>query len=625
MIGNNRIGNSFRPLLRYAMQEEKRPIIVSGNMAGETADDLAQEMHVIADRSASTRRSLHISLSASEEDEKLLSANPDSEDLWSIIADEYIEAMHLEDHQYVAIVHRDTPHPHIHLIVNRVGFDGGLASDSQDYKRSMAACREIEQRHGLRPVEASQASKRVTREELAMAQRTGEPSVRQRIQAAADRAMKESQSMGEYALLLAASGIHLLPTYQQGGKISGLVYLEAKTGHKIKAAELGKRYMTKGLATRGIKCNPARDPEEISMSIAMYPQAEAESVDDSRSLARIEAPKTIREVKSAEMAIIPALAAAMEETVQLQAQATRAVTAVQTAVAQSPLPSTPRPPATPLAELTSIAAAARRSNHVKRQRPIRAAIQCVATTLVSIAARIDELACHVDAVLTDNLARCLHESHGLLAGASHNNLATIADLQRAFTTTEQPGKRNARNLEVDAGLGGSLAAGLQQRRTRRRGSLIERAIGFAWRIAKDTNAAFKAVQQLAQEDHRDRDVATGSAALPRAANAAAADLLATSPPQPEIRPQAPRRSAPARIPATAIEERPVVAPPAPETRRKTDAPAQKVAPEAWTHPEPSQEVEEAPEEQEVSYPDPRRPREAKPDQDYGEEDQGVTM
>jgi hypothetical protein len=68
------------------------------------------------------------------------------------IAQECAKALDFEDHQYVVIQHKDTQNPHIHLVVNRVGFDGHVMEDKYVLERVNKFCREVEQRYELTPV-----------------------------------------------------------------------------------------------------------------------------------------------------------------------------------------------------------------------------------------------------------------------------------------------------------------------------------------------------------------------------------------------------------------------------------------------------------------------------------------
>lgn len=58
----------------------------------------------------------------------------------------------VDKNQYLIIQHKDTPEQHIHLVANRVGFDGKVASDSNDFKRMAALCRRLEKQYHLKEV-----------------------------------------------------------------------------------------------------------------------------------------------------------------------------------------------------------------------------------------------------------------------------------------------------------------------------------------------------------------------------------------------------------------------------------------------------------------------------------------
>jgi hypothetical protein len=56
------------------------------------------------------------------------------------------------DHQYICILHRDTNQEHIHIVANRVGFDGKVAKDGNSYKRMATLCRRLERQYNLQQV-----------------------------------------------------------------------------------------------------------------------------------------------------------------------------------------------------------------------------------------------------------------------------------------------------------------------------------------------------------------------------------------------------------------------------------------------------------------------------------------
>lgn len=51
---------------------------------------------------------------------------------------------------YLVYRHTDTQHPHIHIILSRVTFDGGVINDSHNFRRGMRVCQKLEAKYGLK-------------------------------------------------------------------------------------------------------------------------------------------------------------------------------------------------------------------------------------------------------------------------------------------------------------------------------------------------------------------------------------------------------------------------------------------------------------------------------------------
>jgi hypothetical protein len=128
-------------------------------------------------------------------------------------------AMGLEKNQFLVTRHTDTEHEHIHILANRIRFDGSVTSDSQDYKRQEAVMRELERDYGLQRVAPSaDAGRRApTKGEIEEGIRTGQPSARQQLQQLCDGAAKGCRSVTDYLERLEAVGVELVPVVQLEG------------------------------------------------------------------------------------------------------------------------------------------------------------------------------------------------------------------------------------------------------------------------------------------------------------------------------------------------------------------------------------------------------------------------
>ena len=65
------------------------------------------------------------------------------------IAREYMRKMGIENTQYLIVRHHDAPHPHCHIVYNRVKNDGTTVPDSNIRRRNVDVCKELTQKHGL--------------------------------------------------------------------------------------------------------------------------------------------------------------------------------------------------------------------------------------------------------------------------------------------------------------------------------------------------------------------------------------------------------------------------------------------------------------------------------------------
>jgi hypothetical protein len=258
MIAKAVKGTGFRGALEYDLSKEQGRLIDT-NMEGANPRELAKEFGEIRKlRPKLGKAVLHVSLSAAP-GEHLTDAR------WTEIGQRYLHGMGLDDNQYLITRHDDTDHEHIHLLVNRIRFDGEVASDSHDYRRHEVLMRAIERDYQLQAVRPSIEAQRhpATKGEIEQGLRTGVPSTRQRLQQLCDGAITTSRSYSDYAERLEAASVELVPVTQlDGAKLSGLSY--RLDGVMMKGSDLGKGYSPAGLAKRGINYEKNRDVAAVS-------------------------------------------------------------------------------------------------------------------------------------------------------------------------------------------------------------------------------------------------------------------------------------------------------------------------------------------------------------------------
>ena len=116
MVGKVISGSSFSGTVGYVMKEESRILEAEGIMPPEVKDMVQdfKDQTLLNPRLKNTVG--HISLSFSPKDAPRM-----TDALMTQIAKEYMQKMGITDTQYLLVRHLDQPHPHCHLVYNRVG------------------------------------------------------------------------------------------------------------------------------------------------------------------------------------------------------------------------------------------------------------------------------------------------------------------------------------------------------------------------------------------------------------------------------------------------------------------------------------------------------------------------
>ena len=144
MVGKVISGSSFSGTVGYVMKEESRILEAEGIMPPEVKDMVQdfKDQTMLNPRLKNTVG--HISLSFSPKDAPRM-----TDALMTQIAKEYMQKMGITDTQYLLVRHLDQPHPHCHLVYNRVGNNGQTISDKNIKLRSAKVCRELTEKYGL--------------------------------------------------------------------------------------------------------------------------------------------------------------------------------------------------------------------------------------------------------------------------------------------------------------------------------------------------------------------------------------------------------------------------------------------------------------------------------------------
>ncbi len=257
MIGKQIKGKSFRGVLNYLFGKEGAKQI-GGNMEGRNPRELAAEFRFSRQLNPKVSRAVyHASLSLPHKESL-------DDETWHEIAQKYLQEMGFDMNQYMVVRHVDREHDHAHIVASRIRLDGSTVSDSWDYRRSEAVIRKLEQEYNLQSVQPSweKDSRSPTTGERRQLARTGEESVRVRLQRSLDQATRDHPTMPELIERSQQQGVNVRVGYTRTGKVKGISY--QLDGVAFSGTHLGKAYTFPGLQKhRGVNYSPKRDDKRI--------------------------------------------------------------------------------------------------------------------------------------------------------------------------------------------------------------------------------------------------------------------------------------------------------------------------------------------------------------------------
>ena len=214
MIAKIHSGQGFAGLVDYAndIRNKNADIIASEGV------DLTSNKSITASFSlqAKSRPSLknfvgHISLSFSPEDAPKL-----TDRLMADIAKEYLQRMGIVNTQYIISRHHDKPHPHVHIVYNRVNNDGNAISGDQNFRKSARITQALTREYGLT---FGKGKKKVNRDRL-----NGKDVIKYRIYDTVKGGLDVCIDWKELKEGLIAEGITVDFTYKTDGRIKGVVF-----------------------------------------------------------------------------------------------------------------------------------------------------------------------------------------------------------------------------------------------------------------------------------------------------------------------------------------------------------------------------------------------------------------
>jgi len=224
MIGKGKSISHTGASMSYGWNQEKdAEVVFKQHLAGDNPKEVTEEFKIIQEQNRRTKNNtLSFVLSPTVEDGKELSKKQLKELTKKFIAD-----MKLDRRQAIAFVHRDKQHTHVHLYVNRIGFDGTAYKDSFIGKRSQHATERVAKEMGLTTV------KEVQQEKLNELK-----SIRAEIKQTHEKVITEMQpkDFDQYIQYMQKKEVKVIPSINRQNQLQGFRF-EYK-GNNLKGSEV---------------------------------------------------------------------------------------------------------------------------------------------------------------------------------------------------------------------------------------------------------------------------------------------------------------------------------------------------------------------------------------------------
>jgi hypothetical protein len=216
MIAQISAGESFGGLVNYANDILKKDavIVASDGVSLTSNATITASFKAQAKARPSFRKFVgHVSLSFSPDDKDKLDDQKIAE-----IAREYMRRMGIVNTQYVVFRHHDQPHPHVHIVYNRVDNDGKAIKGDGNFTKSAAITKALTREYGLT---FGKDKSKVRRERL-----KNKDAVKYRLYDEITAALKDCITWQDFRKVLSAKGITFNLVKNTDGSVRGVTFTD---------------------------------------------------------------------------------------------------------------------------------------------------------------------------------------------------------------------------------------------------------------------------------------------------------------------------------------------------------------------------------------------------------------
>ena len=224
--------------LEYIFREGKLGrLLALHNLCGETPKEIHEEMKLVGDyNSRCKNKFLGIEIGIAPKDEPQMTFKT-----LNRLALLFAKQMGLDDHQWVAVTHKDTDNLHIHIIANRISLCGQVYDTTFVSNRAARVAEELSHKYGLTIANEVRSPRLHRKAQYAPARERTKQQVRNICYALLEKHKGKGLSGHSMFLYeLHRSGVTIERMKNKQGKVYGLKF--TYDGHSFKASEIGREF-----------------------------------------------------------------------------------------------------------------------------------------------------------------------------------------------------------------------------------------------------------------------------------------------------------------------------------------------------------------------------------------------
>ena len=224
--------------LEYVFREGKLGrILALHNLCGETPKEIHEEMRLIGDyNSRCKNKFLRIEIGIAPKDDPQMTFKT-----LNRLALLFAKQMGLDDHQWVAVTHKDTDNLHIHIIANRISLCGQVYDTTFVSNRAARVAEELSHKYGLTIANDVRSARPHRKAQSDPARERTKQQVRNICYTLLDKHRGKGLSGHSIFLYeLHRSGVTIERMKNKQGKVYGLKF--TYDGHSFKASEIGREF-----------------------------------------------------------------------------------------------------------------------------------------------------------------------------------------------------------------------------------------------------------------------------------------------------------------------------------------------------------------------------------------------